>query len=261
MSLDALFTALRTGDAVDIPPGWTQGRANYGGLVAALMYARTHSLLGDARWLRSATVSFVGPVATGPALVTAEILRGGKSVTQTEARILQNGEVVAVLLCSFGAARESYIRVSAPPAPMFKAPEECQPLPYVAGMTPEFTQNIDFRWGHGDFPFSGSALPELGGWMRLKEARGDIDFIDLFMLVDAWPPALLPMVKGMAPGSSMTWTMEPVYLPEGKSANNWWQYQAVTEFAQDGYGNCAAKIWDDEGRLVAISRQTVVVFA
>lgn len=261
MSLDALFAALRTGESVDIPPGWTQGRANYGGLVGALMYARTEAVLGEARWLRSATVSFVGPVATGPATVTAEILRAGKSVVQTEARILQNGEVVAVLLSSFGAARESYIRVEAEAAPVFKAPDECQALPYIPGVTPEFTQNIDFRWGHGDIPFSGSALPELGGWMRLKEARRDIDFMDLFMLVDAWPPALLPMVKGPAPGSSMTWTLEPLYLPAGKTSHNWWQYQAKTEYAADGYGNCAARIWDDEGRLVAISRQTVVVFA
>ncbi|MDQ8038431.1 MAG: thioesterase family protein [Pedobacter sp.] len=261
MSLDALFAALRTGESVDIPPGWTQGRANYGGLVGALMYARTQSLFAQTPFLRSATVSFVGPVATGPATVTAEILRGGKSVTQTEARILQNGEVVALLLCSFGTARESYISVPAQPAPVFKSPDECQALPYVAGMTPEFTQHFDFRWGHGDFPFTGSALPELGGWMRLKEGRAGVDMLDLFMLVDAWPPAILPMVKGVAPGSSMTWTLEPIHLPEGKTSSSWWQYQAVTEFAQNGYGNCAAKIWDDEGRLVAISRQTVVVFA
>lgn len=261
MSLDALFAALRTGESVDIPAGWTQGRANYGGLVGALMYARTEALLSEKRWLRSATVSFVGPVATGPATVTAEILRAGKSVIQAEARIIQNNEVVAVLLSSFGAARESAIRVPAETAPVFKAPDECQELPFIPGVTPEFTQNIDFRWGHGDLPFTGSVLPELGGWMRLKEARRDIDFMDLFMLVDAWPPAILPMVKGPAPGSSMTWTLEPLYLPPGKTSRNWWQYQAKTEYAADGYGNCAARIWDDEGRLVAISRQTVVVFA
>lgn len=261
MSLDTLFAAVRDSGHIDIPAGWTQGRANYGGLVGALLYARIATLIEDQRWLRSATVSFVGPVATGAATVTAEMLRHGKSVTQAEARIVQNGEVVAVMLASFGAARESALQVSAPPAPVFKSPDDCQALPYIPGVTPEFTQHIDFRWGHGGFPFSASDLPELGGWMRLKEARGDIDFIDLFMLVDAWPPALLPMVKGVAPGSSMTWTLEPLLLPAGKTANSWWQYQAITEYAQDGYGNCAARIWDDEGRLVAISRQTVVVFA
>jgi acyl-CoA thioesterase len=59
----------------------------------------------------------------------------------------------------------------------------------------------------------------------------------------------------------MTWTLEPVHLPAHKTAASWWQYLATTDYAHDGYGNCAARIWDDEGNLVAISRQTVVVFA
>lgn len=261
MSLDALFDAARRGGDIDIPAGWTQGRANFGGLVAALLYARIDALIEDDRALRSATVSFVGPVATGAATVTAELLRHGKSVTQAEARLVQDGQVVAVLLASLGTARHSVIRVAAEPAPVFKAPDECTPMPYIAGITPEFTQHIDFRWGHGDFPFTGSALPELGGWVRMKESRGAFDVLDLFMLVDTWPPALLPMVPAPAPGSSMTWTLEPVCLPAHKTANSWWQYRAVTEFAQDGYGNCAARLWDDEGNLVAISRQTVVIFA
>lgn len=261
MSLASLFDTLRTQDSIGIPPGWTQGRANYGGLVAALMYARTLSAIDSTRVLRSATVSFVGPVATGPATVTAEVLRQGKSVVQTEARIRQNGDVVAVLLCSFGAGRESMIAVGAEAAPAFKQPDEGLALPYIPGVTPEFTQNIDFRWAHGDLPFSGSTLPEIGGWMRLKEARGPVDMLDFFMLVDAWPPTVLPMVRGPAPGSSLTWTLEPVFLPAGKTATDWWQYRATTDFAADGYSNTEARIWDNEGRLVAISRQVVVVFA
>lgn len=261
MSLASLFESLRTQENIDIPPGWTQGRANYGGLVAAIMYARTVALIEGERVLRSATVSFVGPVATGAATVKAEVLRQGKSVVQTEARIVQNGEVVGVLLCSFGAGRDSAIKVAGDAAPVFKSPSEGLELPYIPGVVPEFTQNIDFRWAHGDLPFTGSALPEIGGWMRLKESRGSLDMLDLFMLVDAWPPTVLPMTRGPAPGSSLTWTLEPVYMPAGKTATDWWQYLATTDFAVDGYSNTQARIWDDEGNLVAISRQVVVVFA
>lgn len=261
MSLDAIFTALRKGDAIDIPPGWTQGRANYGGLVGALMYARTQSLFVETPFLRSATVSFVGPVATGPATITAELLRSGKNVSQTEARIIQNGEVVALLLCSFGVARSSSLAVAAPKAPTINAPDEGLALPYIPGVVPEFTQNFDFRWCVGGLPYTGSTEAEIGGWMRLKEARGDVDFLDLFMLVDAWPPTVLPMLRAPASGSSLTWTLEPVYLPPGKNSGNWWQYHALSEFSQDGYTNAAARVWDDEGNLVAISRQTAVVFA
>jgi acyl-CoA thioesterase len=256
-----LFDSLRHTDTVEIPPGWTQGRANYGGLVAALMYARMAALQGEPRVLRSATVSFVGPVATGAVTVHAEVLREGKSVIQMEARLLQDGAVVAAMLASFGAPRTSALAVDAAPAPAFAAPDASRALPYLPGITPEFTQHFDFRWAHGDLPFTGSPLAELGGWMRMKRAGAGFDYTDLFLLGDAWPPALLPMVQGPAPGSSLTWTLEPLQLPAGKTAGHWWQYLATTEYARDGYGHCAAQIWDDEGRLVAISRQTVVVFA
>lgn len=256
-----LFAALRSSDTIDIPAGWTQGRANYGGLVAALLYARMAGALGTPRVLRSATVSFVGPVATGPATVTARVLREGKSVVQMEAQLVQDGQVQAAMLASFGAARDSTLAVNAPPAPVFPRPEELPALPYLPGITPEFMQHFDFRWGHGSFPFSGADLPEMGGWMRLKEPRAAFDYTDLFLLVDAWPPAVLPLLKGPAPGSSLSWTLEPIQLPPGKTAGSWWQYLATTDVFHDGYGHCHAQVWDEEGRLVAISRQTVVVFA
>lgn len=256
-----LFTSLENKDTVEIPAGWAQGRATYGGLVAALLFARIATQVAAGSVLRSATVSFVGPVAVGAATVQARVLRQGKSVTQAEAHLLQNGEVMAVMLASFGTPRESALHVTAPPPPAFKAPDESLALPVVPGITPEFLQHFDLRWAHGDFPFTGSKLAELGGWMRLKEGRGALDYADLFLLVDAWPPALLPLVKGPAPGSTLCWTLEPVYLPAQKSAQQWWQYLARTDYAADGYGHAEAKIWDDAGRLVAISRQSVVVFA
>lgn len=256
-----LFAALRQGETIDVPAGWTQGRATYGGLVGALLYARMAAVLGAPAVLRSAALSFVGPVAAGPATVTARLLRQGKSVVQMEAHLLQGGEVMAAMLASFGAPRASALAVDALPAPAFKAPEACAPLRHVPGVTPEFLRHIDLRWAHGDFPFSGSASAEIGGWMRLNEAGADFDYTDLFLLGDAWPPAVLPIVPGVAPGSSMSWTLEPIALPAGKTAAHWWQYFAKTEYFHDGYGHCAAQIWDDAGNLVAISRQTVVVFA
>lgn len=261
MTPGLLFDALHHDDAITIPAGWTQGRANYGGLVAALLYARMTGVLGAPRALRSATVSFVGPVATGAATVTARVLREGKSVVQMEAQLLQDGQVMAAMLASFGAARASALAVDEAPAPRFAAPEACQPWPYIAGVTPEFTQHFEFRQAQGGFPFSGADKGEMGGWMRLKEARGGLDYADLFLLIDAWPPAVLPMVRGVAPGSTMSWTLEPIRLPAGKTASHWWQYLATTDYFHDGYGHCGARIWDDEGNLVAISRQTVVVFA
>ena len=38
--LDVLFTAARDGESVVVPPGWGQGRATFGGVVAGAMLSR-----------------------------------------------------------------------------------------------------------------------------------------------------------------------------------------------------------------------------
>jgi len=60
--LDMLLGAAQQQAQIEIPPTWGQGRATYGGLVAALLLARLVGVVGTARVLRSVTVSFVGPV-------------------------------------------------------------------------------------------------------------------------------------------------------------------------------------------------------
>ena len=72
--LDELLKSAALHDDVVIPAGWAQGRACYGGLVAALLCARLRHVVGEERVLRSATVSFVGPVAVGAARLVVEVL-------------------------------------------------------------------------------------------------------------------------------------------------------------------------------------------
>jgi len=97
--------------------------------------------------------------------------------------------------------------------------------------------------------------------VREQNARDQVSVADLLGLVDSWPPAVLPMLKAPAPGSSMTWTLE--FMPGATfgSGQQWWQYLAETEWAAEGYAHTRARVWDERGKLVAISRQTVTVFA
>ena len=71
--MDELFDAATESGEVEIPPGWGQGRATFGGLLGGLLQARS---LGEWRFdpatLRATTTSFVAPVtpevaAPGPA--------------------------------------------------------------------------------------------------------------------------------------------------------------------------------------------------
>lgn len=264
MRFSELLQAVRTDpQAVVIPAVWGQGRASFGGLVAALVYEAMQAQVPAGRPLRSLAITFVGPAAADvPTSFQAEVLREGKSVSQVLGRAVQDGQVVTLVQGSFGAARQSAITVSATPAPRIKPVEECQELPYVRHVTPEFTRFLAMRWGMGGLPFSNTPSREMGGWVQL---RGELDAqpmgnAHLLALVDAWPPALLPHLSAPAPGSSLTWTIEFIQPAAELSSADWCLYRAEIEHARDGYGHVAAALWSADGALLAISRQTVTVF-
>ena len=246
-------------EQVDIPAGWGQGRATYGGLVAAILYRHLAARV-PGRHLRSVTINFVGPVAPGAARLEAQVLRQGKSVTQAMVMLYQHDAVQAVLLASFGEPRESAIDIAPAPAPQYKSPEQLMALPYVEGVTPAFLQHFNACWGEGEFPFMGGKSSSVGGWVRFRDGEGDLSAEHLLALVDVWPPTVLGMMKVPAPSSSMTWTLELVADVDALSAADWYQYQATTDLAADGYVHSPARLWDAQGRLLALSRQTVVVF-
>lgn len=264
MTLSELIQAVRDNPQdVVVPASWGQGRAGFGGLAAALVYEAMRAQVPEDRPVRSLAITFVGPLQVDTAVsFEAEVLREGKAVSQVLGRAVQNGQVVTLVQGSFGAARSSVVAVEAEPAPSMPALEACQELPYIPGVTPEFTRHLVMRWGVGGLPFSGNTSREMGGWVR---QRGEVEREPLTVahqlaLVDAWPPAVLPHLKSFAPGSSLTWTIEFVQPLPAVDTHDWCQYRAVIEHARDGYGHCAAALWSAQGELLALSRQTVTVF-
>lgn len=245
----------------DIPAGWAQGRATFGGLVAALMQTHLEQTVAAGRPLRSAAISFVGPAASGPISLRSELIRSGKSALQAECRALQGDQVVAILLAGFGQARESRIGVAAPAAPTFKSVADSPRLPWLPGVTPEFTQHFEFAWSHGDLPFTGGSKGDIGGWVRLRESAGLATGAALLMaLVDAWPPAPVPLFQGPAPASTMTWTLDLPPLAPLAQPGDWWQYEARTVTAAEGYAVTRASLWTSDGTLAAVSQQHVAIF-
>lgn len=265
MNFQELLDAQRTGQLAGLPEDWGQGRTLFGGMMAALLLDAMRQQVPAERCLRALSISFIAPAALGQGMqVEVELLREGRAVSQLLARASQDGQVVALLQGSFGASRLSQVQVAGLPAPSFKAAEVCQRMPWLPGITPNFTQHFDMRWAVGGLPFSGNLSREMGGWVSFADAQladQRLDECHLLGLVDAWPPALLPHLKAPAAGSSLTWTIEFMQPLQVCAANSRFAYLATIEHAADGYGHVAAGLWDSQGRQVAISRQTVTVFA
>lgn len=264
MLIDHILSAVETQETITIPEGWGQGRALFGGLVAALLVKKAQHMVRDpGKVLRTAFINFVGPVSVGEAVLQADVLREGKSVTGVQVRLLQNQQIQSILIASFGSPRESIIQVDqSAEVPSFKSPEQGTPFPYIPGITPEFIQHFDAVWSTGAMPFSASKQPDFGGWMRFKPEQqiAQIALPHLFALVDMWPPSVLSMYDRIAPASSLTWTLDLIDWPMDLTASDWWQYQVKTDYAAQGYAHTQAHIWDAKGRLVAMSRQTVTTF-
>ena len=245
---------------VELPTGWGQGRALFGGLTAAIAWRHGQAGAAPDQQLRAMTVSFVAPVLAGSAELERCILRQGKNVTQIAVNIYQAGEVVLAALLTYGSARSSMVSVVDTPEPKSAAVEQGQAFPPPKYL-PEFAGAFEYSVTVGGLPFSGNTSREFGGFMRFKELNQPIDIGTFLGLVDAWPPAVLPHLTEFAPASSLTWTIEfPTQLPQ-QSTNEWWHYVATIDYAADGYGHTHAHIWDKKGQLVAISRQTVTVYA
>ncbi|MEG0861664.1 MAG: thioesterase family protein [Pseudomonas sp.] len=267
MNFSQLLKAVRLHpQAVSIPASWAQGRACFGGVMAALLYETMLTKTSPGRPVRSLAITFVGPAEPEvPISFEVELLREGKAVSSLLGRAVQNGQVVTLMQGSFGGGRDSVVNVPALPAVEMSSLEAAakSELPYIKGVTPDFMQHVSLRWAIGGIPFSNNHSRSMGGWVRLRDEGGDetLSEAHLLALVDAWPPTLLSHLNKPAAGSTLTWTIEFIQPVASLTTLDWCKYCAQTELARDGYGHASAALWTASGELLAISRQTVTVFA
>lgn len=261
LSFSDLLTPIREGAGhFSSPADWTQGRATFGGLVAAAGLAAMRKVVAADRPPRSLHISFVGPMAPGTADVQATLLREGRAVSTAEARIMQNGAVCTVVTGSFGAGRDSEVNVDGEARPQAAAPDECVPFPYLEGVTPAFTQHFEYRYAMGGLPFAGSHERVMGGWCRYRQAADVNNAEHVLGLVDAWPPTVLPMLTKPAPASSLTWSIQFLDLDDPAKPDGWWFYRSIADAARHGYAHTHAALWTPDGRMAALSTQTIAVF-
>lgn len=245
--------------SIQIPADWSQGRAAFGGAVAALVYEQMQLQVAADLPVRSLQVSFIGPVSSESFEIESQVLRQGKSVAQVFGQGKQNGQSQVAILGSFGRSRSSSISVAGETTIFPEDPLSIEPMPYVSGVFPEFTRHFDIRFCTG-MPFSESEGDTLRGFVRFKDAQ-EIGMAEILALVDAWPPAVLPRLKEPAPASSLSWNVEFVQPMPSLTASEFCQYQADIMYADDGYACIRAKVWNSKGELLVTSQQMVVAFA
>lgn len=262
------FTPLLTqarvdGDALifNITEDWTQGRTAFGGLQAAMALTAMRKLVPAHIPLRVLQVTFIGPVVVGEVSVQARVLRTGKSVTHAEARLMSGGDTGCLVVGVFGSARESSLKLDNTAYPQLPAADSLKNMPLFPGITPRFLEHCALRWARSTPPFSGASEAHTGIYIRLDEPV--TSEAHMAALCDIIPTPALSMLKKPAPASSLTWTLEILRedYNETDTEPGWWLMDAEVTSGENGYLSQTALLWDTQRRPVALSRQTVTVFA
>lgn len=246
-----------------LPDPWRQGRTIFGGMqAAALLHAIRASLPPGVPAdipLRSLQSVFVGPILPGPTRLTVEILRQGKSTLQTQARLWSGDEVGCTAIAVLGQPRRSGAEVPLPEIQPACSFEQARRKPFVEGQSPEFARNVEQRWAHGDWPYTGGRDAHnqiyvyYPGETQVSESL-------VIAMADTIPSPAYSMLKDFAPASSLCWTLEFLRHDHHSLDSRGWLMDTRVISACDGYIFQDATLFGPDHRAFALSRQSVVVF-
>lgn len=235
-----------------IPENWMQGRTSYGGLSAALALHAAQRSDVDLPPLRSAQISFIGPLA-GEVVIRATRLRRGRNAAFVQVDV--EGEAGLGLRATFVfmGTVASTIDHMTDSSPVFARPQPGDCTFFGLPQVP-FTQNFEYVDKR-----EGLAPAEWLRWERLRERAGTDPMVELITIADCLPPAALKLAEGFLPLSSMTWLLN-LLVPVPVTTDGWWMVQAQADHARGGCSSQTMRIWNADGVAVAEQMQSVAIF-
>jgi acyl-CoA thioesterase len=259
--LTTLTTPTRLGGErfqVEIRDDWRQGRGAFGGLVLGTMVRAVEAFdASPERPLRTLTAELCGPVLPGPNTIQVERLRAGTGVSTVAARLERDGEVLAHAVAVLGRHRGADVDICTLPRPVMPPWQAVAPARLDLTF-PAFVRFFEFR-PVGPLPFSGSLEPLASGWIRPREPGPARDAAYVTCLADAWWPALLLQLTAPRPVATVAFTLDLLSGLEGLDPEAPLFHSARVVAARAGYFVELRELWGEDGRLVALNQQTVVL--
>jgi acyl-CoA thioesterase len=240
--------------------GWDIFGITNGGYALSLA---TRSMEGDAegRSLVSVSATYVNPSTPGPVDISVETLKRGRNMTTLRAAVTRDETSVFYATGVFaGADRPIPDRdILTGDPPDLPPPEECVRAEPTEGASypPEFHGHVDVRLHPADaaaFLGDYAPVPSFRGWFRLLDEE-PLSSHAIVMATDAFPPAIFN--SRFAPGWTPTVELS-VQIRTGQPSG-WLAGQFTTRFVTGGVLEEDGELWDETGRLVALSRQLALV--
>lgn len=245
-------------DCLEIPPGFGQGKATFGGLsVGACVRSLQNRVGNESRKLRSVSAQLVGAPQAGEAQIRVRLLRESATVQTLCADLEQNGKIMAHVVGVFANNRsfpQQWNSMSPPSVPDWQAVE---PLKLDNPQVPEFTKHFEYR-SVGPLPYAGSTADPLG-YIRPRASCKNRDGAYWACLIDAWWLAALGRFEDLRPAVTLTYTTE-LHWPEGDlDSDDPLLHVGKTLVARHGYCLETRELWTTDGRLVSTGTQVVAI--
>lgn len=250
---DTLLTPLSARNfQVDVTGNWSINGNPNGGYLMALM-ARAMKTVSSKPSLTICTASYLGRCSPGGAEIQVEPIGLSKSFDRLQARLLQGGMEKVRAWGTFmddppeGRGENRHEKSAPDLAPR----DTCVQIPPLGEYTLYRRMNVrlDPRCA-GWFAGSLVHISEHRGWIRFEEER-PFDAISVLLAADSFPPPVFAS-SGM---SAWVPTIEFSINIRGLPSTRWLKCIFRTHFIHNGILEEDGEIWDEDGGLVAISRQ------
>jgi acyl-CoA thioesterase len=239
---------LFTGTLTD---NWSiNGNPNGGYLMAIL--ANAMSLKSDKKSTPILTANYISRCVPGKAEVSVETISESNQFNRFQANLFQNGKEKIRAIGTFSDEKDGcFFERFEKSAPDLAPLEECIQIPPI----PKYTlfNQIDARlepesagWMQGRL----SEKSEQKGWVKFKNDR-PFDIFSIALIADSFPPPVLASQGMVAWVPTIEFSINIRRIPETK----WLKCVFRTRFINCGLLEEDGEVWDEEGNIVALSRQ------
>ena len=250
-----------------VEPGWSlfAGKGCFGGVLKAQLSRASALLMPPSRRLRSMNTTFLAPASVGEVTVTARVLREGKAMSHVAVEAHQEGQLLTVAHCAFGASRPGSHTEPSLAMPSGLPPPGHEPFAELKFAPTFFREQMEAQWVERDGVrlLAGAAEPSIRLWLRFREsprptgglpARKDCGL--LVALLDAPPPPIWTALSRPAVVASVSTHMQLVRDPEELSGEHpWFYYESRLTHAGDGMSDIQGRLWHEDGTLCGLITQ------
>jgi acyl-CoA thioesterase len=243
---------------VTVTADWNTGNGTpNGGYVLGLVLQAVMAEAAEPDPL-SVAITYFRPAQAGPAEVRVRQVRAGRRVSTYDALLVQEGKEIAhAVVSTHDWDRAGTVNHTPHAAPAMPSPDACADLTTVIppGMIP-ILDRYTYRaasipgWLEG----APTGTTESLCWIRTSDAR-PVDSLLAGAMCDAFPPVTAEI------GHLASATIQLTVHFRRRPSTTWLLGHIVTRHVIDGYHDEDVELWDEQGQLVAQSRQLAILSA